>query len=521
MSSALLIEIAWKSAACAGLTLFLLAMMRNCSAAQKSLVAHLGLLSLALLPLGTILLPEIGIAAPEGLSRTFSEASIRASGAAGPVDGSAALVQPETGKETVQSLSWASALPFFYGAPAAFLLLLTAVAVGRLQLLRFRSEVVTDPVWLTALASAQHRLGLKHGTALLTSPELRSPVSWGIIRPIIIIDPEVARDSNRAEAIIAHELAHVARLDWLALILGRVVIAFFWFNPLVWMLARTSHDLCEQAADDAVLRSNVPGADYADILVRAARHSTSPLLLAANGVAPSSTSLGRRVLNVLDGKRSRVPVHLGWLVTCVTAAFGLGTAMAAVQPQIGTAPAAARGNFGPAAAAELQRLDTPQTRAIARAISIQDWDARRSEGSTRFNRPEAAKPLISALRDQSPITRRVALWGLSEGRPAGAEAPVSGLLRDEVPEVRAEAARALGDLGAIGRSAEIARLLQDESPLVRRQAAHALGDLQDPATRPALEAGLTDSDGAVRAKVAWALKQVAEAEAILERYGRR
>jgi beta-lactamase regulating signal transducer with metallopeptidase domain len=225
MSGALLIELAWKSAACAGLTLLLLAMMRNRSAAQKSLVAHLGILLLTLLPVGTALLPEIKIAAPVSLSQAYSAASGKAGGAVAGAEGSSAPVHTETGIELMQPLTWQSILLFGYGVPAGLLLLLTAAAVARLQLLRFRSQVVVDPAWLTALASAQHRLGLKHGTALLTSPELRSPVSWGIVRPIIIIDPEVARESDRAEAIIAHELAHVARLDWLALILGRVVIA--------------------------------------------------------------------------------------------------------------------------------------------------------------------------------------------------------------------------------------------------------------------------------------------------------
>lgn len=521
MSTALVMELAWKGAIVAGLTLLLLHVIRHRSAAQKSLVAHLGILALALLPVGTVLVPEIGITAPASLSRAYLEVP---RGPASLVDDggvSAAASKATSSKDEAGAPTWESVLLFGYGAPAALLILLTLAALARLQLLRFRSQVVMDPAWLTALASAQHRLGLKHGTALLTSRELKSPVSWGIVRPIIIIDPEVARDAGRAEAIIAHELAHVARLDWLALIVGRLVIAFFWFNPLVWMLARKSHELCEQAADDAVIRSNIPTADYADILVRAARHSTSPVFLAANGVAPSGTSLGRRVLNVLDPKRSRAPVRLGWSTACVTAALGLGTVMAAVQPQTRGAPAASRGDFGPRAAAELEMLGTPQTQAIAAAISKQDWNARRSEGDTRFNHPEAAKPLIAALRDQSPVTRRVAVWGISEARPPEAEAPVSGLLRDEVPEVRAEAARALGDLGAISRSAEIAKLLQDESALVRRQAAHALGDLQDPTTRAALEASLNDTDPAVRSKAAWALRQVAEAEAILRRHGRR
>lgn len=522
MSAALFIELAWKSCLCAGLTLLILAAMRNRSAAQKSLVAHLGILTLVLLPIGTVLLPEIGLTAPEALSSAYSQVANGAAGAA-QMDSyeSVSAAMPGPSDAQPAQIGWQSILLYGYGFPAAILILLTAAAVIRLQLLRFRSQVVMDSEWLTALAAAQHRLGLKHGTALLRSSELKSPVSWGVVRPIIIIDPEVSRDVARAEAIIAHELAHVARLDWLALILGRLVIALFWFNPLVWVLARKSHDLCEQAADDAVLRSNIPGPEYADILVQAARHSTSPVLLAANGVAPSSSSLGRRVMNVLDSKRSRVPVRMGWSAICLVAAMGLGAATAAVEPQLAGAGAGSRGDFGAGAAAALANLGTPQSQALANAISTQNWNARQAKGSAPLNQREAAKPLLTALRDNSPLTRRLAVWGISELRFPEAEAPVAHLLRDEVGYVRAEAARALGDLGAAGRSGEIASLLKDREPEVRRQAAHALGDLQEPSTRPALEASLRDPDPKVRAKISWALRQLSEAEKIIERYGGR
>src|SRR3546814_1043120 len=60
-----------------------------------------------------------------------------------------------------------------------------------------------------------------------------------------------------------HELAHVARLDWAKLLGARVACAVFWFNPLVWMPARESHQLREEAADDAVLMADIDGPDYA------------------------------------------------------------------------------------------------------------------------------------------------------------------------------------------------------------------------------------------------------------------
>src|SRR3546814_15005649 len=88
--------------------------------------------------------------------------------------------------------------------------------------MRGRAEVLTQGSWLSALAEAQRRMGFKHGTALLVSKELRSPISWGVLRPTIVLSPVTVDAVDEAEAIIAHELAHVARLDWAKLLGARV-----------------------------------------------------------------------------------------------------------------------------------------------------------------------------------------------------------------------------------------------------------------------------------------------------------
>ena len=96
-------------------------------------------------------------------------------------------------------------------------------------------------------------------------------------------------------------------MDWAKLLLARVATALFWFNPLVWMLAREAHQLREETADDAVLAADIPDTDYAQLLVGVARHECPGLLLGAHGVAPSKSSLARRVARVLDGKSVRGP----------------------------------------------------------------------------------------------------------------------------------------------------------------------------------------------------------------------
>src|SRR6476661_9370440 len=304
----ILLGIAFKSVLVAGLTLGLLQLMQRRSAAERSWVAHIGLIALVLLAFAPLVLPNWTVETPA----MFGQTSVPTLSAPAPV---AEISAPITSQPVAASaapsrftLSPTATTMALYAVPAAILLLITFIALARLIALRARADVLVDGHWLSALARAQRRMGFKHGTALLTSDDLASPISWGLMRPVILLNSRAVEASTEAEAIIAHELAHVARMDWVKLLLARVATALFWFNPLVWMLAREAHQLREEAADDAVLASDIADTDYAELLVGVARHECPGLLLGAHGVAPSKNSLARRVARVLDGKIVRGPV---------------------------------------------------------------------------------------------------------------------------------------------------------------------------------------------------------------------
>jgi hypothetical protein len=150
------------------------------------------------------------------------------------------------------------------------------------------------------------------------------------MRPVILLNSRAVEAAGEAEAIIAHELAHVARLDWIKLLLARVATALFWFNPLVWVLAREAHQLREEAADDSVLGANIVDTDYAQLLVGVARHECPGLLLGAHGVAPSKSSLARRVARVLDGKSARGPVARSFALGVFAGAILIAAPLAAL-----------------------------------------------------------------------------------------------------------------------------------------------------------------------------------------------
>jgi beta-lactamase regulating signal transducer with metallopeptidase domain len=305
-----LIAIAFKSLLIAGLTLVLLAVMKRRSAAERSWVAHIGLLALVIMALAPLVLPTWNVEAPAlmGNAPAIEVATQAPLATAAPANATAQVAAPQDVAAAPQSLSAVAAATAIYAIPAAILLFITLLALGRLIALRARADVLVDGHWLGALARAQRRMGFKHGTALLTSNELASPISWGLMRPVILLNTRAVEAAGEAEAIIAHELAHVARMDWAKLLLARIATALFWFNPFVWLLAREAHQLREETADDAVLAADIPDTDYAQLLVGVARHDCPSMLLGAHGVAPSRSSLARRVARVLDGKSVRSPV---------------------------------------------------------------------------------------------------------------------------------------------------------------------------------------------------------------------
>lgn len=319
-----LLGLVLKSLVIAGITLLLLRLMRSRSAAERSLIAHLGLLGLVILPVATLLLPSLNLPVPEFVQSRFEAQAVQ--------QAAQAVTYPKAYEAPTVTAPQASAsaeqpgftLPegwerFAYALPVVALLLLTAFALLRLVRLRRDAEVLVDPVWLSALAHAQRRMGMKSGTALLVSDALPSPISWGLARPTILLSADALAATDEAEAIIAHELAHVGALDWAKLMLARVATAIHWFNPLAWRLAREAHQLREEAADDAVLAANIDAPDYAQLLVRVARHEAKGLLLGAHGVAPGRGSLKRRVGRVLDATLPRGRAQGSWI-----AGFGAG-----------------------------------------------------------------------------------------------------------------------------------------------------------------------------------------------------
>ena len=130
-----LLAIALKSVLISGLTLALLAIFKRRSSAERSWVAHIGMLALIVIAFAPLVLPNWNIETPAvfaPVNAPHASTTALPTGATQTIQGAAAPVA-EAPKATVSSVAVAAAA---YAVPAAILLFITFLALGRLLALR-------------------------------------------------------------------------------------------------------------------------------------------------------------------------------------------------------------------------------------------------------------------------------------------------------------------------------------------------------------------------------------------------
>jgi D-alanyl-D-alanine endopeptidase (penicillin-binding protein 7) len=177
---------------------------------------------------------------------------------------------PPAAKTVAQAVSdsqaWGVRLAFVWFLVTA--VLLVRMTWARWLLRRFRRQQLR--VGQTAIR--QHvdrlavRLNLRRRVEVLASPGLAAPIAFGFLRPVIVVPASFADDfdTRQQEAMLAHEVAHLAAADPAWQLLADLAAVLLWWHPLVWWTRRCWREAGELAADEACLL--VP--DGADTLAR-------------------------------------------------------------------------------------------------------------------------------------------------------------------------------------------------------------------------------------------------------------
>ncbi len=382
-----------------------------------------------------------------------------------------------------------------WGGGALLLLFHLGLGLTRLAALTRQSQPADGRLRAMALRVASES-GLKRTLQVHLTPGLPVPITWGVMRPVILLPAESDRWSeSRLRGVLLHEIAHVVRWDWVAHLLAEVTRALYWPNPAVWHLARRAGLAQEEACDNMVLRHGYRGSTYATDLIDIARAAVagSGSLLPGGGVPfTEPSSLRRRIAAILspvlprDGLRPRPAV----ILLATTAAIGLP--VASFQ-----AP-----GWGKFAAFELSLVDQAvQGERTARLAAI------RGIGAAGFGL--GLPVLVQAVTDDDPGVRVGAAEALARVRGGRIFQGIVASLGHSDAEVRAGALRVVrtmmhGNLTPSRTHALVevlaTRAALDPHPAVRGLALRSLAGLCDLSARNAILGGLEDGNPDVRAE---------------------
>ena len=216
----------------------------------------------------------------------------------------------------------------------------------------FRRAAVSQPP-CAALAAQLH---LARMPRIRVTRNRRAPLTFGALRPTVLLPDDLPAGTERFRLVLAHELAHVRRKDCLRKLLLTVCLCVHWWNPLVWAMAVLANRDMELACDETVLCAL--GADckkaYALTLLDLAQRTARPSPL-CSGFSRGGTET--RIRAILRPRRAPA-----WAGVCALVVFlALG---AALTTQAVKAPAPAP---EPVSAPVAQPVESPPIEPVAEA----------------------------------------------------------------------------------------------------------------------------------------------------------
>lgn len=240
-----LIDFVWQGALIGLLAWLALTLLRNARPQLRYAVACVALLACALLPTVRFVL-AIG---------TFTDAPMPA--------GAPSMAIPDLVAATqALHIDAAFALPTPPPASMAWLVALWASGAGLLSLRMLggalwlhrlcRDACDEAGQWQARVDDLARRLGVRPAVTLRLTTDADGPATAGWWRPMILLPAAVAMHmpADLLEALLAHELAHVRRHDYLVNLLQRLVETLLFYHPVVWWLSHRIRVERELVADD-------------------------------------------------------------------------------------------------------------------------------------------------------------------------------------------------------------------------------------------------------------------------------
>jgi beta-lactamase regulating signal transducer with metallopeptidase domain len=178
------------------------------------------------------------------------------SAATGPVPGSGFSFRG-TGEKSIPAFEqlFGPALPWMSMVWMAGVMLFSLRLVGGLIFAHRLKRRGISPLplsWTTRLEALVLRSGIRRKLNFLISRKVMVPMVIGFLRPVVLIPAGIISlmPVDQLESVLAHEIAHIRRYDFLVNVLQSLIEALFFYHPVIWILSSNVRQEREKCCDD-------------------------------------------------------------------------------------------------------------------------------------------------------------------------------------------------------------------------------------------------------------------------------
>ena len=202
------------------------------------------------------------------------------------------------------------------------------LVLASMHLVTLRRQCAPEQGPLSAVvARLAARIGVHRSISVRIAPTAMAPATFGLFRPVILVSSATVLGlaPQQLEAVLAHELAHIRRHDYLVNVLQMIAETLFFYHPAIWWASRRIRVERELCCDDVAVQACGDVVCYAHALT-----SVAKLQLAGSGIALGAAGgplLMRiqRLFGVASVGRSVPPLWVAFTSLALIVALFTGT----------------------------------------------------------------------------------------------------------------------------------------------------------------------------------------------------
>jgi beta-lactamase regulating signal transducer with metallopeptidase domain len=286
-----------------------------------ALVALMSMFAAAVVTLGyeEMQMPQSTLSQSAGIAETLHGVMNYVESA--PTTADAVAAKPITRPDlSALSVTVEKAMPWVDAMWLVGVFILSARTIGgwrRIRQLRHAGLVEIPERVRNSFERLSQRIGIRRQIELYVCPRISGPLAMGVFRSLVLLPTSAltALSPDQLEVVLAHELAHIRRGDYLWNMIQTMVETLFFFHPAVWWVSNNLRQQRELCCDDVALACCSDPVVYATALLHLEEQRSSHLHLAmALDGHRTGISLRERIVRILgdapERRREIAPLSL-------------------------------------------------------------------------------------------------------------------------------------------------------------------------------------------------------------------